>query len=73
MKTNKLTINYDKTKYMIITQKKKKPQSEVKIGKNTIEEVSQIKYLGVFCYEKLSWKNTFNISIQNYLVVHGHY
>ena len=39
MKINKLTINYDKTKFMIITQKKKKPQSEVKIGKNTIEEV----------------------------------
>ena len=56
MKINKLTINYDKTKFMIITQKKKKTQSEVKIEKNTIEEVSQIKYLGVFFDEKLSWK-----------------
>ena len=56
MKINKLTFNYDKTTYMIITQKKEKPQSEVKIGKNTVEEVSQIKYLGVFFDEKLSWK-----------------
>jgi len=56
MKLNKLTINYKKTKYMLFTNRKGTKNRQVFIGTNKIEQVSEIKYLGVLIDDKLSWK-----------------
>ena len=56
MKINKLTINYTKTEYIIITNKKAKLDYTVKIDQTTIKQSKCIKYLGVLLDDSLSWK-----------------
>ena len=56
MKINKLTINYAKTEYIIITNKKVKLDYTVKIDQTTIKRSKCIKYLGVLLDDSLSWK-----------------
>ena len=56
MKMNKLTINYDKTKF-IFTQKKHFNNSKVNIDNHKIEQVKQMKYLGIVFDYKLTWKS----------------
>ena len=51
-RVNKLSINYKKTNYMLITSAKKKIQN---ICINNIEEKSDIKYLGIYVDNKLNW------------------
>ena len=59
MRLNKLSLNYNKSKYMLII---KKTISEdlinfkITIGKHKIEQVSQIKYLRITFDDKLTWK-----------------
>ena len=48
-----LCINFKKTNYMIITSPKKK--TNIRITVCSIEQKSQIKYLGVFIDEHLKW------------------
>ena len=50
---NKLSINFKKTNFMIITTPKKKVN--IRITTCNIEQKSQIKYLGVFIDEHLKW------------------
>ena len=50
---NKLSINYKKTNYMLITTSKRKPN--ITITACNITKKSQIKYLGVFIDEHLTW------------------
>ena len=50
---NKLSINFKKTNYMIITTPRKK--TNIKITTCNIEQKSQIKYLGVYIDEHLQW------------------
>ena len=50
---NKLSINFKKTNFMIITSPKKKVS--IRITTCNIEQKSQIKYLGVFIDEHLKW------------------
>ena len=50
---NMLSTNFKKTNYMIITSPKKK--TNIKITVCSIEQKSQIKYLGVFIDEHLKW------------------
>jgi len=56
MRINKLSINYNKTKYMVISNKRQTCKGQVKIGKHEIEQVAQITYLGVIFDNKLTWK-----------------
>ena len=61
MRLNKLSLNYNKSKYMLITKKKKNNSEDLinfkfTIGKHKIEQVSQIKYLGITFDDKLTWK-----------------
>ena len=61
MRLNKLSLNYNKSKYMLITKKKKTISEDlinfkITIGKHKIEQVSQIKYLGITFDDKLTWK-----------------
>ena len=50
---NKLSINFKKTHYMLITSPRKKV--DVQVSACDIEQKSQIKYLGVFIDDCLKW------------------
>ena len=59
MKFNKLSINYHKTKCMLITGKHGLNTSKdfnIYIGKHELERVNEIKYLGVIFDDKITWK-----------------
>ena len=54
IKLNRLSINCNKTEYIFITNKKKKPNYQIKIDKNVLTQSNCIKYLGVLIDESLS-------------------
>ena len=59
MKINKLSLNYTKTKYMLIKGSRKSHTSNecnIHIGKHKLGQVSEIKYLGIMFDNKLTWK-----------------
>ena len=57
MKTNKLTINYDKTNYIIFTKQDKNVEFKLQMNSNTIQMVQETKYLGVIIDANLNWKS----------------
>ena len=59
MKLNKLYVNSIKTKYMLIKGNRKSHtlnKCNIHIGKHKLEQVSEIKYLGIMFDNKLPWK-----------------
>ena len=55
MKANQLTINYNKTNYMVFTKKRIKQFTfMIQIGQNKIVRVNKMKYLGVMMDDNLS-------------------
>ena len=61
MKSNKLTINYKKTNYMIITKRKiNKSLFKIKIGQNEIIQKDYVKYLGIIIDNKMNWTQHIN-------------
>ena len=70
--TNKLTLNYKKTKYMIFQNKrdpkiKKKIQKfKININKYCIKRVSEFKYLGIIFDDKLNWQTILSIYVQSF-------
>ena len=61
MKTNKLTINYKKKNYMIVTKQKiNKSLFKIKIGQNEIIQKDSVKYLGIMFDNKMNWKQHIN-------------
>ena len=60
LRSNKLSLNYSKTKYILIN---KQPQISVQykfklvIKQNIIERATSVKYLGVYLDEKMTWSN----------------
>jgi len=46
MRLNKLSINFLKTEFMVVTKKKKIQPVKIKIEENEIKQKSTIKYLG---------------------------
>ena len=59
--SNKLTLNYKKTKYMIFQKKGISEQLlkkvNLNINKNNIKQISIFKYLGFYLDNKLSWQD----------------
>ena len=53
---NILSLNIDKTSYMIVTNRKETYNYEIKIGDEKLKQVRKVKYLGVTMDEKLIWK-----------------
>jgi hypothetical protein len=58
LKANKLSLNIDKTHYMLFQPKRKYSETDlsIKIESKQIERVSHCKFLGVVLDDKLSWK-----------------
>ena len=57
MKCNKLSVNYSKTSYMIISNKSLKPSLfKLILNDNNIKPLKHVKYLGVLLDNKLNWK-----------------
>ena len=57
MKCNKLSLNYSKTSYMLISNKCVKPQSfKISLNNVDIKCVEYMKYFGVLLDNKLNWK-----------------
>ena len=54
-KINGLTINPDKTKYMLLSHKKSNTSIKLLLNKKSISRVSNFKFLGVHIDENLSW------------------
>ena len=55
-KVNKLSINFNKTEFMVVTTKQNKPELKVSIDNNPIKQSHHIKYLGVLIDDTLNWK-----------------
>ena len=56
LNTNKLSLNTNKTSYLIITKRKINHSFNIKIGNNTIQESTSAKYLGITIDNRLDWK-----------------
>ena len=55
--SNKLTVNYTKTNYIVFAGNKKSFDGVIKMGTHTLQRVSSTKYLGIMFDEKLDWKS----------------
>ena len=56
-KANKLSLNADKSHYMLFGQNTSLQNIIIKIDNNIISKVNKIKFLGVIIDEKLNWKS----------------
>ena len=63
-RANSLTLNVQKTKYLLFTPKKGKKSLHLEIGKCCIKPDVETKFLGVILDDKLSW----NSQVKNILV-----
>ena len=57
LKSNKMIINADKTKYMLFSYNKNINFLIIKIGKNKINETSVTKILGIHLVKKINFVN----------------
>ena len=57
LKLNKFSLNTNKTKFMVLSKQRSAWHFDIKIVKTNIEQVNEIKYLGVIFNDKLSWKS----------------
>ena len=53
--SNKLTLNINKSKYMVITRKRQVPPISIEIKDTSLERCSSYKYLGIFIDKDLNW------------------
>ncbi len=62
MRANKLSVNTDKTYYVIFKSKQKKTTFDIPLllGDKLITRERQVKFLGVLLHENLSWKPHIN-------------
>ena len=57
LKNNTLTLNYKKSNYMLIGSNHSKTNKfKLKSNHNTISQTNNVKYLGVFLDNQLSWQ-----------------
>ena len=61
--SNKLTLNIEKTNFMIVQRNKNIPDNipSIKIGNKSVREAESVKFLGIMVDRQLSW----NVHIQN--------
>ena len=57
LKSNKNSINADKTKYMLFSYNKNLNFPDISVGNNTINETSVTKFLGIHIDKKLNFVN----------------
>ena len=57
LKINKLSLNIDKTHFMLFKGKKIRKGIKIKIDDKVINQVSETKFLGICIDENLSWKS----------------
>ena len=57
LQRNKLTLNVDKTKFMIFHKRKKVPNLSIALNDATITKVDTFNYLGILLDSNLSWKS----------------
>ena len=60
LKSNKISINADKTKYMQFSYNKNVNFDDISEGNNTINETSVTKFLGIYLDKKLNFVNINN-------------
>lgn len=60
---NKLTLNVEKTNFMLIHRRNQPIELNLKLNGIKITQKDQIKYLGIFIDEKLNWKPHINSCI----------
>ena len=63
-KVNKLSINFNKTEFMVVTTQQNKPELKVSIDNNPIKQSHHIKYLGVLIDDNLNWKQQIKENVQ---------
>ncbi len=56
LRTNKLSLNVSKTKYMIFSTKELGPMCDIEIEGSKIERVDYNKFLGIIIDRKLKWQ-----------------
>jgi len=56
LKSNKLSLNYNKTEHMIVTRKKEKCNFRINIGGHEISQKECIRYLRVMLDDSFTWK-----------------
>jgi len=54
--SNKRTLNFSKTKFMVLTRSQEHKQIKNNVVAGTIEEMNQVKYLGVRVDNQLKWQ-----------------
>ena len=57
LKLNKASLNTNKKKFIVLTKQRSARHFNTRIGKTNVEQVNEIKYLGVICNDKLFWKS----------------
>ena len=57
LKSNKININADKTKYMLFSYNKNVNFPDISVGNNTINETSVSKFLGIHFSKKNNFVN----------------
>ena len=57
LEENKLSLNVQKTSYMIFNGRKAKYDYEIMFGSSQLTQVTEIKYLGVTLDDKMSWNS----------------
>lgn len=55
-KSNKLSLNVDKTFYMVFSNRQTDINSRIMIGDAVIKQVSNFKFLGIYIDDKITWK-----------------
>ena len=60
MKSNKISINADKTKFMLFSYNKNGNFPDISVGNNTINETSVTKFLGIHIHKKIKFCKSYN-------------
>jgi len=55
MQANKLTINYEKTNFILFGDKSQKHSMDIFCSQQTISQVDSVKYLGILIDSELKW------------------
>ena len=58
--SNRLTLNCSKTKFMVLTRSHELQKIKINVVAGAVEEVNQVKYLGVLIDNQLKWQQQLN-------------